>query len=89
MQRSVKDALHCQDKEAKKEVQTASGGADSEKPPKGRDCLQDSIYWEARDQDSEPSDSEKETAQALSQVHIHSSVLESSVAPDTSEPKDG
>ncbi len=64
-----------------------------EKPLKGRDYLQDSTrrqhYQEAWDHNSEPSDSKKEVAQALSQVHIHSSVSESSVAPDTLEPKDG
>ncbi len=51
MQRSVKDALHHQDEEARKEVQATSGGADKEKPPKERDCSQDSArrqhYWEA------------------------------------------
>ncbi len=64
MQRSVKDALCCQDEEVRKEVQAASGGADKEKPQKGRDHLQDSArrqhYQEAQDQDSEPSDSEKD-----------------------------
>ncbi len=68
------------------------GGVDKEKSQKARDCLHDSTrrqhYWEARDQDSEPSDSE-EAAWAMSQVHIHSSTSESSVALDTSEPKDG
>ena len=89
MQRSMKDALHCQDKEA----QAVSGRVDKEKSQKERDHSYDSTrrqhYWEAWDQDSEPSDSEKEVAQAMSQVYIHSSTSESSMAPDTSEPKDG
>ncbi len=91
MRRSVKDALCHQDEEARKEAQAASGGVDKEKPQKKRDHSQDSTrrqhYWEAWDQDSEPSDSKKEMAQAMSQVRIHSSALESSVALDTSEPK--
>ena len=46
-------------------------------------------YQEAQDWDSEPSNSEKEVAWAMSQVHIHSSASESSVALNTSEPEDG
>ena len=66
---------------------------DKEKSLKARDHSHDSVrrqhYWEARDQDSEPSDSEKEAAQAMSKVHIHSSTLESSMALDTLETEDG
>ncbi len=58
MQRSVKDALHHQDEEVRKEVQKEGRGADKEKPQKERDCSQDSArrqhYREAWDQDSEP-----------------------------------
>ena len=92
MQWSVKDALCHQDKEAWKEAQAVSWGVDKEESPQLRDCSHDSIrrqhYWEAHDQDSEPSDSE-EVAWAMSQVHIHSSASQSSVAPDTSEIEDG
>ncbi len=88
----MKDALHHQDEEVRKEVQKEEEGADKEKPQNERDHSQDSArrqhYQEAQDRDSEPSDSE-EAAQALSQVHINSSASESSVALDTSEPKDG
>ena len=70
MQRSVKDALCCQDEEAWKEAQAALGRVDKEKSQKERDHSQDSAgrqhYWEARDWDSEPSDSEKEAAWAMS-----------------------
>ncbi len=56
---------------------------------KPRDHSQDSAwrqcYWEACDHDSEPSDSEKEASRALSQIYIHSSGSESSMALDTSE----
>ncbi len=75
------------------EAQATLGGEDKEKPPHARDCSHDSArrqcYQEAQDQDSEPSDSEKEAAWVMSQVHIHSSTSESSVAPDTLETKDG
>ncbi len=93
MWRSVKDALHHQDKEAWKEVQKEAEEVSKEKAKKGRDHLQDSArrqhYREARDHDWEPSDSEKEVSRALSQVHIHSLASESSMALDTLEPKDG
>ncbi len=69
-----------------------SGGEDKEKSPQVRDHLHDSVrrqhYWEAWDQDSKPSGSKKEVAWAMSQVHIHSSASESSVALDTSETED-
>ena len=78
MRWSVKDALCCQDEEAWKEAQAASGGVDKEKSPQVRDCSHDSIrrqhYREAWDQDSE-----NKVAWAMSQVHIHSSALESSM----------
>ncbi len=70
MWRSMKDALCHQDEEAQKEAQATLGGVDMEKSQKARDHLHDSArrqhYWEARDQDSEPSDSKKEAAQAMS-----------------------
>ena len=93
MQQSVKDALCFQDEEAWKEAQAMSGGVDKEKSLQARDHLHDSVrrqhYQEAWDWDSEPSDSKKEAAWAMSQVHIHSSASESSMALDTSETKDG
>ncbi len=85
LHRSVKDVLCHQDKEVQKAAEAAKEAAE-----KARDHSQDSArrqcYQEAQDHDSEPSNSKKEASRALSQVHIHLSGSESSMAPDTSEP---
>ncbi len=69
---SLQDALCKQDNKLQEAVQ------------KVQDQSQDSKwrrrYQEARDHDSEQSNSDKEVAQAMSQVKIHSSSSESSVA---------
>ncbi len=64
LHRSVKDALHHQDKEVQKAAEVAKAAAE-----KVSNCSQDSSrrqhYREAQDHDSEPSDSEKEVSKAL------------------------